>query len=104
MSSAKSSASLPKVKRTISQNSLYWAYLGIIESETGNTADDLHNYFRRKLLPPKFTTVMGEEIKLPRSTTELSKLEFGEYMDKIASLSGVSVPNPRDLENFITNY
>ena len=91
-------------KRSLSQNALYWAYLGIIEYETGNNSDDLHELFKRTLLPPKFITVMGKEIKIPKSTTELSKLEFGEYMDKISAECGVPVPDPRELENFIPNY
>ena len=90
--------------RSNSQNKMYWAYLNIIEYETGNNANDLHELFKRTLLPPKFITVMGKEIKIPKSTTELTKLEFGEYLDKIGAETGVPVPDPRELENFIPNY
>lgn len=78
-------------KRTNSQNALYWKYLEIIEKETGNNANDLHEYFRRALLSPKFVKVMGKDIKLPHSTTELNKVEFSDYMDKISAESGVPV-------------
>jgi hypothetical protein len=91
-------------KRSLSQNKLYFAYLNIIEIETGNTADDLHQYFKRTLLPPKFIQVLGKEIKVPKSTTELSKIEFSDYMDKISAEVNIPVPDPRELENFITNY
>lgn len=82
-----------KSTRTLSQNNLYWKYLDLIEMETGNNADDLHEYFRRTLLPPKFITAMGKEIKIPRSTTELSKTEFSEYMEKISALTLVPIPD-----------
>ena len=77
--------------RSLSQNKLYWKYLELIEMETGNTANDMHEYFRRTLLPPKFIKVMGKEIKIPKSTTELSKIEFGDYLDKISAETGVAI-------------
>lgn len=82
--------------RSLSQNALYWLYLGVIEQETGNTAHDLHELFRRTLLPPKFIKVMGKEIKIPMSTTELKKTAFGEYLDKIAAESGVPIPDTEE--------
>lgn len=85
--------------RTLSQNAMYWAYLGNVESETGNIASYLHEYFKRTLLPPKFITVMGKEIKIPASTTELTKVEFGKYLDKIASETGVALPTREELES-----
>ncbi|MBV9825190.1 MAG: hypothetical protein JO001_05905 [Alphaproteobacteria bacterium] len=84
-----------KTVRSLSQNRYYWVYLGIIERETGNNADDLHEYLKRKLLPPRFVEVLGQEIRLPASTTGLSKADFGDYLDKIASLSGVPLPDPQ---------
>jgi hypothetical protein len=79
--------------RTLSQNALYWLYLEVIERETGNNANDMHEYFRRTLLPPKFIKVMGKEIKIPKSTTELKKTEFGDYMDRISAETGVAIPD-----------
>jgi hypothetical protein len=81
--------------RTRSQNSYYWVYLGVIAEETGDNPDDLHEFFKRKLLHPVFKTIRGEEIKLPRSTTELTKLEFGEYLDKICALTNIPLPDPQ---------
>lgn len=85
-----------ETKRTLTQNAFYWCYLQLIEKETGNDANDLHQYFKRTKLPPKFITVMGKQIKIPKSTTELDKLEFGEYLDKICAESGVALPNPEE--------
>ena len=80
--------------RSLSQNAYYWVFLGVIARETGDNADDLHEFFKRKLLPPVFKTIQGEEIRLPRSTTELTKIEFGEYLDKICALTNIPLPDP----------
>lgn len=80
--------------RSNQQNRYYWLYLGIIENETGENADDLHEFFKRKLLPPEWKTIRGEEIRLPRSTSGLNKNDFTEYLDKICALTGVPLPAP----------
>ena len=80
--------------RTGQQNRFYWMYLGLIAKETGDTENDLHDYLKRKLLPPRFTKVLGQEIKLPASTTKLNKIEMGEYLEKICALTGVPIPDP----------
>lgn len=85
---------LPEKKRSQSQNNYYWLYLGVIEYETGNNANDLHEYFKRIFLPPRYITVMGAELRIPRSTTELSKVEFGEFLEKICALTNVPLPDP----------
>lgn len=98
---------LPKTVRSSQQNRLYWAYLGIIEQDTGNFSEDLHLFFKEKLLPKKAITIKGHkgeyELMKPVSTTELSKADFGEYMMKINAMTGIPVPDPRDL-GIITNY
>ena len=81
-----------RISRSNQQNKLYWAYLRLCEEETGNDANDLHDYFKRKFLPPQFKEIMGETIKLPASTTRLNKTEFGIYLDKIVALTGVPIP------------
>lgn len=91
----------PKTTRTLTQNNFYWLYLSIISMETGDNDTDLHEYFKRHLLPPRFTTVMGKEIKLPATTTTLTKHEFSEYLDKICVLTEVPLPDP-ELAGFYT--
>jgi hypothetical protein len=66
----------------------------LIASETGDNINDLHEFFKRKILPPRFTEVMGEKVKLPASTTDLSKVDFGEYMEQICALTSVPIPDP----------
>jgi hypothetical protein len=92
-----------KRTRSRSQNAYYWVYLGIIAAETGDNADDLHEFFKRKLLPPRFVTVQGQEVKLPASTTDLNKADFGNYLDKICAMTNVPLPDP-EAAGYITNY
>ena len=78
--------------RTRRQNSFYWLYLSIIEQETGENANDLHEYFKRIFLPPRFIVVRGKEIKLPATTTKLSKKQMSDYLEKICAETGVPIP------------
>lgn len=86
--------------RSLSQNALYWMYLGIIEQETGNVANDMHEYFRRTLLLPVFVKVFGKEIKIPSSTKGLSKTAFGEYIEKIVAATNVPIPDTEDFNKW----
>ena len=49
-----------RIKRTISQNGLYWLWLTCISHETGNDKDDLHEYFKKKYLEPVDSRLFGE--------------------------------------------
>ena len=79
--------------RSLSKNKLYWLFLETIEFETGNNANDLHEYFKRILLPPKFIKVLGKEIKIPSSTTDLKSNEFSDFMDKISQIVEIEIPD-----------
>lgn len=92
-----------KTTRTLSQNAFYWLYLGVIERETGNSANDLHELFKRILLPPRYINVMGREVKIPSSTSSLSKTDFSEYMEKICAETGVPIPDPKEA-GYYTDY
>lgn len=85
-----------KKTRSLSQNALYHLYLSVIERETGNNANDLHEYFKRTLLPPRLIKVMGKELKIPATTTTLTKSDFGEYMTRIEAETNVPIPNPKE--------
>lgn len=86
-----------KLRRTNSQNAYYWAYLKIIADETGDDENSLHEYFKRAFLSPKFVFVLGKEVRLPRETKCLSKIEFGEYLDRICAETNVPLPDPSAL-------
>ena len=82
--------------RSMSQHRFYWLYLGMISVETGNTPEELHAWAKAAFLPPKYATVFGKEVLLDSTTTTLSKVEFGDYMEKICAESGVALPDPKE--------
>src|SRR3954451_21381717 len=93
---------LPAV-RSSSQNRYYHLYLGVIERETGQSADEIHEWAKWKFLPPRFVTLNGEETRIAGTTKSLGKAEFGDYLDKISAETGVPLPDPQ-AAGFITNY
>lgn len=93
-------------KRTLPQNSLYWAYLHIISRETGNDIEDLHYSFRFSFLEPQLVEVsdfnkggktMVAEL---RSTTSLSKQEFTDYLERICAETGIPIPDPESISSY----
>jgi len=93
-----------KSKRSLSQNNYLWGVVyKEISKHNGDTEVDLHEYFKRKLLPPKFIKVMGKEIKVPSSTTELNKVEFGNYIERIraeVAPMGIVIPEADNKKEF----
>lgn len=87
-------------KRSISQNSLYWLWLTCIEQETGNSREELHDYFRAKFLGAEEVKVFDETIIRLISTTKQDTLEFKRYLDKIQMFASmelhISLPDPED--------
>lgn len=86
-----------KPKRTNAQNAYYWHYLGEISKETGNDPETLHELFKKKFISTRIVDVMGEQVEMVGSTTTLKRLEFGEYIDKIAEFT--EIPSP-PIENY----
>lgn len=88
--------------RTFQQHKYYHLYLDVVSTETGHDHNELHEFFKRKFLPPKFIKVFNQEMKIPRSTTELSKHEMGEYLDRICHMTEVALPD-REAAGYILN-
>lgn len=88
-----------KSQRTLYQNAWYWgAILPLIAETYGHTPYELHEIFKRMFLEPRFIKYKGKEIKIPGSTAKLSKIEFGEYVEKIraeCSQDGITIPEPK---------
>ena len=99
-----------KSKRSVEQNALYWAWIAVVEAETGNDKDGLHEYFKHKFLINQVLTVFGENIEKQPTTTKLNTKEFSEYMEKIrafcASELEITLLTPDDIQfnEFINSY
>jgi hypothetical protein len=78
-----------KSRRSIDQNSLHWKRLDVlrlhIADSTGQifSAEELHEFFKTKLLPVHLVEIGGESVKVRRTTTKMSTKEFSEFMDAI---------------------
>lgn len=74
--------------RSQSQNRLYWLYLewvlehGGLKDEYLST-EELHETLKGRFLAKRVKTNFGFDTVVIGSTTELDKVAFGEYMDKV---------------------
>lgn len=87
-------------KRTVQQNSYYWGvYLPAIAKETGEyDLERLHTLFKGKFLTKEIVEVMGQKVRITKSTTELSVTAFSEYIMSIEELTGVAAPPVESFE------
>lgn len=78
-----------KSTRSTAQNSLYWKWLDIIRlhvaDSTGETysAEELHEWFKKKFLPARMVEIAGEVVPVTRTTTKLDTAKMAEYMEKV---------------------
>lgn len=89
-------------KRSLSANNLYWLWLTCIEQETGNSKEDLHEYFKNKWIKAESKELFGEFIQIKPSTTSLDTSKFKQYLDKIQVFVNteleITLPDPEDLK------
>lgn len=81
-------------KRSQQQNRYYWGvYLPIIAEETGErNLQKLHELFSGMFLTEGIYNVLGKTVRLKRSTTELNKSEFSQYIMDIEAETGIEAP------------
>jgi len=98
-----------RIKRTISQNSLYWLWLQCLSFETGNNRNDLHEYFKHEYIMPEKINIFGKE-QDRYSTTGLNTTQFKYYLDHIQVFAStelaIKLPDPEDKywEEFYSFY
>lgn len=82
-----------KPKRTEQQNRYYWgSFLPLIAEKTGNEIEDLHTLFKGKFLNRGVVEVLGNKVRRIRSTTDLTVVQFIEYIMQIEKLTGIQAP------------
>ena len=98
-----------RVKRTISQNALYWLWLTCIMHETGNDKNDLHDHFMKLYLQPEKIRIFGVESE-KYTTTGLNTAQFTTYLNSIQSFAAADLgiiwpdPNDKQWEEFFKYY
>lgn len=88
-----------KITRSSQQNRYYWSVVvSMIQQRfkelghEGITRELTHEYLKgRYLFKEVINEATGEVLKLPLSTTELSKEEFGEYLDQVIKFAAESL-------------
>lgn len=81
-------------KRTDLQNAFYWLCLNVISDDVGHSSEELHNTFKAKFLVDR-----SGKFPITMSTTSLSTLEFGEYIERIRAFVadyGIELPNSEE--------
>jgi len=81
-------------KRSLQQNRYYWGvYLPLVAQQTGEPdLERLHKLFSGKFLTESIVEVLGEKVRMVKSTASLSKNDFSEYIMAIEADTGVEAP------------
>lgn len=84
--------------RSLNQNNYYWGVvLQIISEDTGHTPEELHDVFRKMFLSHTTKKVFGLTLDHLATTTDLTTVEFMNYIDRITALvgeAGITIPPP----------
>jgi len=89
-----------KDKRSLNANAYYWVLISLLEKETGQDCDSLHDYFKTKFLPKQKIVFKetGEESEVQGSTSKLDSFNFFEYVDRIRAFAiqelNIYLPTP----------
>ena len=87
-----------KPLRSQQQNSFYHLYKQMIADETGNSVDELHILFKGKFLSTGISEVFNEKVRVVKSTTGLTKLEFVEFLERIEEFTGIEIPSTEEYD------
>jgi len=87
--------------RTLPQNRYYWGVvLKHVSDYTGYTDEEAHDLFKDTFLTKKTVTIGSKTIERTPSTTELSTIEFNEFIESVcryvASEIGLAIPQPNE--------
>jgi hypothetical protein len=88
-------------KRSLAQNKLMWLWFACIESETGQYAQDIHDYYCMKFLPKEIADLKtGEMVRVGGHTSTLTSEAFTDFLNKVqadaATELGITLPVPDD--------
>lgn len=80
-------------KRSINQNDYYWgAVIDPLADFLGYIPDDMHKELALKFIPKHLTNrITGEVSKIGKSTTELTTVEFEQYLENIRIWAAVEL-------------
>lgn len=96
------------LERSHPQNRYYWGVvLKMLATETGHTVDEMHEFCKLKF-NAKYVQIVNketgenEDLTIGASTTKLTTISFGEYIEQIkmwaATFLSLSIPEPNEVE------
>ena len=90
-----------KKHRSVQQNRYYWLVVTILSDYTGFTKDEMHAILRSKFLrAEKVNEDTGVVYEYVKSTTELTTVEYEEYLDDVRRFAAqefnMNVPMPNE--------
>ncbi len=93
---------LPRKDRSNQENRYYFGVVvNLISEHTGYTPDETHEFLKLKFLS-KIIVMAGKDERIPRSSTELSTLEWEKWMTEIrewaAQELSLVIPEPNQIE------
>lgn len=89
-----------RATRSSAANAYYWGVvLHMISEHTGDTVEDLHDYFKRRFNAKPIAIGLDDEDHVTGgSTRRLNTIQFYEYIEQIrqfaAEFLDMSIPNP----------
>ena len=92
-----------KVKRrSLPQNRLMWMWFACIGQDTGQSVDDIHDYYAYKFLPRYITELeTGAQVRVPGHTSTLTTEAFTDFLNQVqadaATELNITLPTPDDL-------
>ena len=87
--------------RSVQQNRYYWLVASMLSDHTGFTKDEIHAILKSKFLrTEKVNQDSGAVYDYVKSTTELSTMEYEEYLDSVRQFAAqefdFQIPMPNE--------
>jgi len=96
-----------KKSRTLAQNSLYWLWLTVIAAERGESKEDVHDRYKRKVLIGIFERDNKEYAEMIESIknvhTSGMKMEAKTLFDQIVKLTSTTQANVKQFAEYLTD-
>lgn len=93
-------------RRSTPQNRYYWGVvvaevrLGFLEIGYDMTAEQTHDWLKEKFNPVIVENKLGITIEMPGTTTQMTKTQFSEYIERIARFAAeylsITIPSPNE--------
>ena len=81
-----------KPLRTLQHNNYLWLFYSLIGLSSGHTSKELHIWAKGKFLTKGITEVFGDKTRIVKSTKELNRSEFCEFICRIEDDTGIEAP------------